>query len=350
MIGKIPDAIFNSSDPLLTVSDMLGTSISRSTRALGLLLIEDFSLMSYAAIVDPFRAANVLAGQTLYRWRHVSLDGKPVTASNGASLAADQAVGEAIDCETLFVFAAGDPAAFRDLATFAWLREIARNGATIVGVSGGPFLLAQAGLLEGHRATIHWEHRSAFTEAFPHLDLEPDLYVIDRRRVTCAGGSSGLDLAIELIEREQGHALAAQVGDWFIRSEARAASAPQRAGLRERYRVTNDKVLRVLARMEATIEEPESRAALARLAGVSSRQLERLFATHLGESLNAAYRRIRLEQAVELLKNTGLPITAISIICGFRSSSHFSRVFRKQYALSPLEMRNRASAPGPAAC
>jgi transcriptional regulator GlxA family with amidase domain len=310
-------------------------------RTLGLLLIDDFALMSYASVIEPYRAANVLAGETLYRWIHVSLDGRPVRASNGASVAADQRVGQPLACDMLFVVAAGDPTTFRDATTFAWLREIARKGASVAGVSGGPFLLARAGLLDGHRATIHWDHRPAFAETFGDILIEPSLYVIDRRRVTCAGGTSGLDLAIELIEREQGHELATKVGDWFIRTDYRAAGQPQRASLRERYAIANDRVLKVLARMEASVEEPEGREALARVAGVSLRQLERLFAAHVGESVNDCYRRIRLEQAVQLLRKTGLSVTSIAIACGFRSSSHFSRAFKSRYGASPVRGRRQ---------
>ena len=310
-----------------------------AARRLGLLLIDDFALMSYASVIEPYRAATVLAGEELYRWIHVSVDGGPVRASNGASVVADQAVGQPLACDTLFVFAGGEPATFRDAATFAWLREIARKGATLAGVSGGPFLLARAGLLDKHRATIHWDHRPTFAETFPEISVEPSLYVIDRRRVTSAGGASGLDLAIELIEREQGHALATQVGDWFIHPQSRAADQPQRASLRERYGVANDRVLKVLARMEATVEEPQARTALANLAGVSLRQLERLFTAHLGESLNDCYRRIRLDQAAQLLRKTGLSVTSVALACGFRSSSHFSRAFKARHGVSPVRDR-----------
>ncbi|HUO23411.1 MAG TPA: GlxA family transcriptional regulator [Caulobacteraceae bacterium] len=316
-------------------------SEAEPVRTLGLLMVEGFALMSYASIVEPFRAANVLAGRTLYRWIHVSVDGKPVRASNGASVAADQAVGAPLACDTLFVFAAAEALTFRDSTTLAWLRDLARRGATLAGVSGGPFLLARAGLLDGHRATIHWDHRPAFVQTFPDLTVEPSLYVIDRRRVTCAGGVSGLDLAAELIEREQGHDLATQVGDWFIRPEIRAADQSQRASLRDRYGVANDKVLKTLARMEASVEEPEPRAELARLAGVSLRQLERLFQLHLGESLGDAYRRIRLDQAAELLRKTSLPVTDVALACGFKSSSHFSRAFRARFGAAPVRATGR---------
>jgi len=313
-----------------------------SPRVFGLLLTDGFALMSYASVMEPFRAANVLAGRELYRWIHISIDGRPARASNGASILADRRVGEPLDCDTLFVFAAGDPAAFADPATFAWLRRLAGGGTRLAGVSGGPFLLARAGLLDGYRATIHWEHRPAFVEAFPRVATQPGLYVIDRRRLTCAGGTAGLDLAIALIARDHGHALAARVGEWFIRAEPRAADEPQRPGPRERYGVANDRVLKALAHMEATVEEPASRQALARIAGVSVRQLERLFAAHLGQTVNDIYLRIRLGEADQLLRQTSLSVTAIGVACGFQSASHFSRAFSARYGEAPSRRRRYA--------
>lgn len=304
-------------------------------RGLGLLLVDGFALMSYAAVVEAFRAANTLAGRPLYRWDHISIDGKPIRASNGATILADMAVGQPIDCDMLFIFAGGDPRHFKNGKTFAWLRRMAARGTLIAGISAGPYILARAGLLDGYQATIHWEHRPAFLDEFPASTLQTGLYVIDRRRVTCAGGMAGMDLAIELIEREQGHALAAQISDWFIRSEVRAADRPQRLSLRDRYGIANDAVLRVLAHMEAHVEEPESREVLARIAGVSLRQIERLFQQHLGLSVNEGYTRIRLRQAEQLLRTTALPVTEVSLACGFRSASHFSKRFAQEFGVPP---------------
>jgi transcriptional regulator GlxA family with amidase domain len=312
-----------------------------SGRTLGLLLVDGFALMSYAAVIEPFRAANTLAGRELYRWTHISVDGRQVCASNGASVLADRAVGKPLACDTLFVFAAGDPTAFDDAKTFAWLRHLAHSNVRLAGVSGGPFLLARAGLLDGYRATIHWVHQPAFLNAFPTLVIERSLYVIDRRRLTCAGGTAGLDLAIELIEREHGHKFAAQVSEWFIRTEPRPADKSQRLSLRERYGISNDRVLKVLAEMEARPEEPAGMGELAKLAGLSLRQLERLFSAHLGETIGGCYLRIRLEKAAELLRNTGMPITGISVACGFQSSSHFSRAFKTRFGKSPSSERRR---------
>jgi transcriptional regulator GlxA family with amidase domain len=311
-------------------------------RTLGLLLIDGFALMSYASVVEPFRAANSLAGRELYRWVHVAVGAPSAVASNGAAILADRRVGEALACDLLFVFAGGDPRRFDDPRTFAWLRQQALAGAAVAGVSGGPYVLAKAGLLEGHRATIHWEHADAFREDFPLLELASGLYVIDRRRMTCAGGVAGLDLAVELIEREHGAALANRVSEWFIRTEPRGAERPQRLSLRERYGVRHDPLLKALAEMEAAVEAPRSREALARTAGISVRQLERLFRDQLGATIGETYLRIRLEQAERMLRTTGLSVTAVAVACGFSSASHFSRVFRQAYGEAPRERARRA--------
>jgi transcriptional regulator GlxA family with amidase domain len=306
-------------------------------KTLGLLLIDGFALMSYASLVEAFRAANNLAGRELYRWVHVAVDGPSALASNGAAILADRRVGEALACDLLFVFAGGDPRRFDDPRTFAWLRQQALAGAAIGGVSGGPYVLARAGLLDGHRATIHWEHADAFREDFPLLELAAGLYVIDRRRMTCAGGIAGLDLAIELIEREHGQSLAQRVSEWFIRTAPRQAEQPQRLSLRERYGVRHDSLLKALAEMEAAVEEPRSRQALAAAAGVTVRQLERLFRAQLGATMGETYLKIRLEQAERMLRTTGLSVTAVGLACGFASASHFARTFRSAYGQAPRD-------------
>lgn len=304
-------------------------------RTLGLLLVDGFALMSYAALVEPFRAANALAGRTLYRWTHVSVAGDAATASNGAVLLCEHRVGEALDCDMLFVFAGGEPAAFDNPATFAWLRRLSARGAAVGGVSGGPYLLARANLLAGRRATIHWEHAHAFREDFPEIALEDGLYVIDRGRMTCAGGTAGLDLALELIENDQGRALAERVGEWFIRTEPRRGAGSQRPGLRERYGVRHEGLVRALEAMETHSEIPTTREALAEMAGVSVRQLERLFRAHLGGTIAEVYLRIRLDRARRLLRTTSLSVTEVALACGFVSSSHFARVFRGRFGFPP---------------
>src|SRR5919109_3309491 len=149
----------------------------------GFILIPGFALMSYAAAVEPLRAANFLSGKTLYRWWHASPGKGPVAASNGVAVIPDVRPGSDSRADMVFVCAGGNPATFDDRATFAWLRSLARSGVTIGGISGGPYILAKAGLLDGRRATLHWEHAAAFHEAFPEVEVVPSLFVIDSDRI-----------------------------------------------------------------------------------------------------------------------------------------------------------------------
>nr|WP_047168040.1 GlxA family transcriptional regulator [Sphingomonas sp. Y57] len=306
---------------------------------IGFLLIDGFALLSYASVIEPFRAANIMAGEQLYRWVHISLDGEPVRASTGAIIAADKKADAALDLDMLFVIVGGDPSGLEDRPLFGWLRLLARAGTPIAGVAGGPFLLAKAGLLDGYRCTIHWELIPSLQEQFPRLLLEQSLYVVDRKRLTCAGGSAGLDLAIDVIERDHGHALAVKVSDWFVRTNPRRPTEQQKVSLSERYHVTDDRILKALALMEANVEAPLDIAKLAEATAISQRQLERLFGEQLGATAYGIYRRIRLNQANILIRKTSTPLTSIALACGFNSSSSFSRSFRNEFRETPRAIR-----------
>lgn len=308
---------------------------------LGFLLIPGFALMGYATLVEAFRAANTLSGRVLYEWLHVSPDGAAAEASSGARILAEAQVGQRLDCTRLFVFAGGDPRRFDHTATLGWLRQLARSGCAIAGVSGGPYVMARAGLLTGRRATIHWEHRALLTGEFPDVALDGGLYVIDGPIITCAGGTAGLDLALALIALDQGADMARRVGEWFIRTTPRDAAGPQRPSPAERHGTTNRVVLQALALIEASLDRPPSRAAIAAACGLSLRQIERLFHAHLGQSIAQTAMAIRLESAAHRLRTTDAPVTTIALDCGFVSAAHFSRSFRQRFGAAPTDLRKR---------
>lgn len=308
-------------------------------QSVGFLLVPGFALMSYAAAVEPLRAANLISGKPLYRWWHAAPGGKPVVASNGLAIIPDIGVGTDRDVDMLFVCAGGNPATFNDKPVFAWLRKLARRGVTIGGISGGPYILARAGLLDERRVTLHWEHQPAFSEDFPHIAVAPSLFEIDGNRITCSGGISALDMMVALIERDHGRQLAAAVGDWFLHTHIREGMGPQRMDLRLRLGVADEKLLRVLRRMEESIEAPQARSELAGLAGVSVRQLERLFRRHLGHGIHKQYSSMRLERARQLLRETTLPVLDVAIATGFTSSSQFARAYRRSFGEPPSRTR-----------
>jgi transcriptional regulator GlxA family with amidase domain len=298
--------------------------------------------MSYAAAVEPLRAANQLAGRTLYRWWHAAPGDKPAIASNGAAVLPDFEFGsDGAALDLMLVCAGGNPATFNDRATFAWLRKLARQGVIIGGVSGGPFILARAGLLKGRRCTVHWEHVPAFQEAFPEVQLTRSLFELDGDRITCSGGVAGLDMMVALITRDHGHELGAASSDWLLHTQVREGVGPQRMDLRFRHGSADHSLLTALKAMEAHLEVPLSRLRLAELAGVSVRQLERAFRSHIGRGIHEHYLALRLARSRQLLRETSLSILEVAMAAGFGSASQFARAFRRSFGFPPRDAVRR---------
>ncbi|GES41542.1 AraC family transcriptional regulator with amidase-like domain [Rhizobium sp. ERR 922] len=312
---------------------------ARNSQSIGFVLIPGFALMSYASASEPLRAANLLAGREIYRLSIFSPDGIPAVSSGGVPVPADPLPGRGSELGTVFVCAGGSPRDWHYPSVLACLRQLAREGVRIGGISGGPYLLAAAGLLAERDFTIHWEHAPALLEAFPALAPRQARFVIDGNRITCGGGIAPLDMMHVLISEHMGADFARRVSDWYLHTEVGEPAAPQRGSLAERYGVHHPGLLSVLAKMEETIEMPLDRTAMARIAGVTPRHLDRLFASHLGSTFLDQYRLIRLRHARRLLEQSPLSISEIAIATGFSSGAHFSRAYRSLYGMAPSETR-----------
>jgi len=318
-----------------------GRSDPASTiRSVGFLLIPGFALMSYAAAVEPLRAANQLAGKTLYRWWHTTPTGKSAVASNGAAVLTDLKFGSDVrGLDLMLVCAGGNPAAFDDKRTSVWLKKLAQRGVRLGGISAGPVILARAGLLEGRRCTVHWEHAPAVQEAYPNLRLTHSLFEVDGDRITCSGGIAGFDMMVALIGRDHGRELAAAVGDWFLHTHLREGATPNRMDVRSRLGIADETVVKALKAMEAHIEAPLSRSRLAARAGVSLRCLERVFQRQLGRGIHEHYLALRLQRSRQLLRESSRSVLEIALASGFGSASQFARAFRQAYGVTPRQAR-----------
>jgi transcriptional regulator GlxA family with amidase domain len=309
------------------------------------LLLENFTFIAFASAVEPLRIANRMAGRPLYDWQVVTEGGGPVTASNGVVLKADAGLGE-LGRDAAIMVVGGlkvKQAITRPMLT--WLRREARRGLPVGALCTGAQVIAEAGLLDGRRCTIHWENRDSFEEDFPEIELLPNIYVIDRDRYTAAGGAAATDLMLKLIALKHGSGLANLVADQMIHTSIRSDRDEQRLSIPTRIGVRHPKLATVIHRMEAAIEEPVSPMILAQDVGMSTRQLERLFRRYLNRSPKRYYMELRLAKARNLLMQTDMSVIEVALACGFASPSHFSKCYRALYKTTPYRERGASEQP-----
>ncbi|GBQ66893.1 AraC family transcriptional regulator [Ameyamaea chiangmaiensis NBRC 103196] len=311
-----------------------------SLRRFGFLTLKNYSLIAVSNAIEALRMANRVTGCQDYAWRVLSLDGAPVAASNGLALHPTEALGEAEGLDVLFVCGGIDVRAATSEKLRMTLRRVARQRIVIGALCTGTFALADAGLLRGYRCAIHWENLGAIREEFPEIDLVDELFVIDRDRMTCTGGAVPLDLMLRVIAAHVGAARAREIAMQFLLARDRAGSEAQPLIALDPLPPSLGRAVQL---MDSHIDQKLSVGEVASAAGVSERQLERLFRAHTGSTPAAYLAAARLERARRLLRQTGMSVTDIGVACGFTSLSHFSTAFRNRFGYAPrLERQQRA--------
>ena len=302
-------------------------------------LLRDFTMLSFACAVEPLRIANRMAGRPVYSWVLAGEGGESMTCSNGTVFKLDIDLGELSRDDTVLVCGGIDVQAATTRPILNWLRREARRGVTIGGLCTAAHALARAGLLDGRKATIHWENQDSFMEEFEEVNLTKSVFVIDGNRLTTAGGTASIDLMLKLIADDHGEDLANAVADQLIYSSIRTDQDTQRLSIPTRIGVRHPKLSRVIQIMEQQVEEPISPATLAHDVGLSTRQLERLFRRYLDRSPKRYYMELRLQKARNLLMQTDMSVINVALACGFASPSHFSKCYRAHYGTTPYRER-----------
>lgn len=296
-----------------------------------ILLFDNFSNHCLANTVEPLRAANTLSRQKLYEWRYLTLDGKSAESSSGLKISPHDALGNGRGDMLIVMPSYG----VRDLdtrVTAQHLKKASCHYNTLAGFDTGSWLLARAGLLERHRATIHWEELSSFEEAFPNLEVLRERFVIDENRITCSGAMAAFDVIMHLIERDQGALLTIDVAQLLMTGEAARSYAisPNSSG-----RMV-DQALHV---MQENLENPLTIIALARRVGASQKLLELRMRDQIKETPQAVYRRLRLNYAYKLVVDTDQSVSEIAGRCGYENASAMTRAFKAQFGLTPRNLR-----------
>ncbi|MBN0987861.1 GlxA family transcriptional regulator [Amphritea pacifica] len=311
-------------------------------RSIGFLLLNNFTMISLAAAVEALRMANQLSGEELYVWYTLTIDGQPVSASDGITITPDAGFDNCPGLDTVIVAGGLNVTKVYNRIHINWLQERERKGCKIGAICTGAYLLAAAGLLDGYECSTHWEYLAALQEAFPRVKCSSRLFSFDRNRMTCTGGTVPLDMMLNMIKLEHGYQLSTAISEMFICDRIRDESDQQKIPLRHVLGTTQPKLLEIVALMEANIEEVIEMDELAHYVNLSRRQMERLFQKYLDCSPSRYYLRLRLLRARQLLKQTSMSIIDIAAACGFVSSPHFSKCYREQMGIPPRDERTLA--------
>ena len=312
---------------------------------IGFLLIPDFSFFALACCSEPLRVANRLADKKLFEFTFLSENGSPVKASNGIPLDAQYSIADCPDeYQTVVVVSGFNPLDGCSDTLYSELRRLAANGASLGCVDTGAHILARAGLLQGQRTVVHWEASSGFQENYPTIQVVPERFMIEENRVSAAGGLSSLDMMLNIIGAAHGQELATAVAEQFTYTHVQSAEDAQRMSLRGRLSTTNKRLIRAVQIMEKNLTIPLSIQEIAERCETSVRELERLFKNDVGTPPKRYYRKLRLDKARQLLRQTEMTVLDIAISCGFQSAAYFSSAYRKDFGISPSKDRGASAA------
>ncbi|MEX3017908.1 GlxA family transcriptional regulator [Gymnodinialimonas hymeniacidonis] len=304
----------------------------QETKSISLLLFDGFSNLCLANAVEPLRAANTLARSTLYSWAFLSLGAEELFSSSGLPVS-PQPMTPADKGDALFVMPSYRHETWANAATARALRGASQRFERMVGLDTGAYLLAHAGLLDGRRATCHWDILEEASETFPQVTFTQDRYMIDGNRASCGGATTTLDLMLALIEKDHGATLALEVAALFMYGERDPLTDPKRLIPDHR------KIQAAAALMRRHIENPIPLADIAKGVGLSQRGLELAFRTHAGLPPARLYRSIRLAEARRRMEQTRDSVAEVALRAGYKDATAMTRAFKAEFGITPSAAR-----------
>lgn len=306
-----------------------------------ILILSESNTLSFASAVDPLRAANRRAGRQLFDWHFVTATGAPAELTSGVMVHGTP-LARCESCDLLIIIAGFNLEAHATPALLSGLRRVAPRANQIAAIDGGSWLLARAGLLDGERATTHWEDLDTFRSHFEHVETLPHRFVKSGKFYTAGAASPGLDMILRLIEERFGAKLMQEVAGAFLHDPSQPAELPQNPASRQSLAKHHPQVARALSLMQDRIETPLSISEIADRLSVSPRLLEMRFKEALGQSPKATYLSLRLSAAHRFALETAMSVQDIALATGFGSQSSFARAFRSAYGQSVRALRARA--------
>ena len=308
------------------------------TRRIRFLVYPDFQILDAAGPLSAFEAANG-AVPGAYALQLVSRDGGLVASSGGIRLATEPMADEA-EPDTLIVV--GGDGVYPATGCAATVDFVARSGARlrrVASVCSGAFLLAAAGLLDGRRATTHWQRTPAFAKRFPQVKLEADrIFIRDGKVWTSAGISAGIDLALALITEDLGERVTRQVARQLVVYYRRPGGQSQFSALAE-LQPAGQRFEGLLDHIRSNLQAPLDVDTLARIACMSPRNFSRCFTAETGVTPARAVERLRVEAAAAALESGNRPVQQVARDCGFGDPERMRRAFLRTLGMPPSARR-----------
>ncbi|WP_425117426.1 GlxA family transcriptional regulator [Burkholderia anthina] len=306
-------------------------------RHFGFLTLPSYSMIAFTHALEALRVANYVDRAEHYRWTVYSIDGNPVEASNGIAMRPTQALDVSGPLPDVMIVCGGTRIRETvDARTRLALRALADRRITMGALCSGAYALMTTGLLDRYRCAVHWADLHALRAEFPGVEITNDLFVIDRDRITCTGGIAPMDMMLTLISKQIGPHLVVEVSKHLVVNRLRGVNEPQPIPVRARLEAARDELVEAVKLMEANVEEPLSFTEIARLVGLSERQLQRVFKQYLNASPRDYYRSVRLGHARDLLRRGSDFVGDVSARCGFPSACSFSKAYRRAFGHAPI--------------
>ncbi|UMB71380.1 DJ-1/PfpI family protein [Mycobacterium paraterrae] len=310
------------------------------SRVVVIVVFDDVTLLDVAGAAEVFAEANRFGGA--YQLKISSVDGRDVTTSIGTRLGVTDSIATIESADTVMVAGSDTlPARAIDPDLVAAVKSLATRTRRMASICTGSFILAQAGLLSGRRATTHWRETRSLARAFPDIAVEPDaIFVQDGNVFTSAGISSGIDLALALVEQDYGAELVRDVARWLVVYLKRAGGQSQFSTLVEAHPPPQSALRDVTDAIAADPASDHSVGALAARASLSTRQLTRLFKSELGTTPADYVEMVRIDAARAAL-DAGRTVTDAAHLAGFGSTESLRRAFVSSLGVSPKAYRDR---------
>ena len=270
------------------------------------IVVPRFNITTLITMIETLRIANYLAPSSTFSWEVASFDGSKVIASNGMTATIKTANENLRSAEFVFILGSWGTEHYHNQKLTAWLRKRARAGERICGVELGSYIVARAGLLDGKSATIHWSWLNGFKENFDRVEVEESLFTLDSKVMTCSGGLAGVDLMLRLIEEINGSSFSGEIADQMLHHPIRSAASPQRSTMGRSTETMRPLLREAMTLIENNIEEPLTVPQIAKVLGVSQRQLERQFKKNVGCTVVQFGLLKRLQNARLLLISTDM--------------------------------------------